>query len=409
MRWRRRACALHLDAGASLTPLAHAFSTSISRMERGRTAAVSPHPDGTRGGVVRQAARTCCAIPPVDSAVGERDGERERVSWATNLLSRASWATIPAMTMRWLVLVVAMLVPFAMVSTVSETAQAQVPSKKQRQEQAKKAFKAGKAKMQAGNYAGALTDFQLADASWPGAAPKYNIAFCYDKLGKNKEALLSYERFLASNPSEKYADRMALAKRRIAELKAAEKKRSGGKLLLKVNPPINGISIMVDGQPIAGTELEVPPGPHTVEATAPGYAPFRQQVDVVGGTQLEVPITMLKAVAPPPKRSNKGKPLIIAGFVVGGVGVVSGVMVTAFGVMALNAASDFDATPTTELADDTDRNGLIADVFLPFAIAGVGAGAVLLGVGYSQQNTGAVRLSPMFTAGGGGAQLSVDF
>ena len=70
------------------------------------------------------------------------------------------------------------------------------------------------------------------------------------------------------------------------------------------------------------------------------------------------------------------------------MGVVSGVLLTVFGVMALGSASDFDAGPTEELADDTDRNGLIADVFLPFTIVGLGAGTVLLGIGYSQKSTG---------------------
>jgi tetratricopeptide (TPR) repeat protein len=302
-----------------------------------------------------------------------------------------------------------MLVPFTLISTVSETANAQLPSKKQRQQQAKASFKAGKEKMAAGNYGGALIDFQLADTSWPGAAPKYNIAFCHDKLGHNKEALSAYRLFLNSSPSAKYADRIALANKRIAELEAAEKASATGKVMFTVNPPIAGISIRVDGQPVTGTESDLPAGPHTVEASAPGYAPFTQSIDVVGGTQLEVPIALQAAVTTTPRKSNKGKPLIIAGFVVGGVGVVSGVLLTVFGVQALGSASDFDATPTEELADDTDRNGLIADVFLPFTIVGIGAGAVLLGIGYSQQSTGMIRVSPMRAAGGGGVEVSVDF
>lgn len=310
--------------------------------------------------------------------------------------------------MRWLILVLTMLVPFVVINTTSTTASAQLPSEKQRKAQAKAAYKAGKAKMDAGNYAGAITDFQLADTSWPGAAPKYNIAFCLDKLGRNSEAVAAYRRFINSNPSAKYAPKVALANKRIAELEAAEKAKAQGKLVLNVNPPVPGVTISVDGQPVAGTETDVPAGPHTVEASAPGYAPFSTQVDVVGGTQLEVPITMQRATTTPPPRRSKTNGLIIAGYVVGGVGVVAGVMVAVFGSMALSSASDFDANPTVELADDTDRNGLIADVFLPFAIAGIGAGAVLLGIGYSK-NTGMVKVGPMYANGGGGAQVIVDW
>jgi hypothetical protein len=310
---------------------------------------------------------------------------------------------------RWLVLVLAMLIPAAVIATTSETAHAQLPNKKQRQEQAKAAYKSGKAKMDAGNYAAAVADFQLADTMWPGAAPKYYAAYCMDKAGQKKQAISAYRRFINSNPGAKYADRVALATQRIAALEKDLKAAAKGKIILSVNPPIQGIVLKVDGQPVAGTESEVPPGPHTVEANAPGYAPFRQQVDVVAGTQIEVRVAMQRAVTTPTRKSSKGRPLIIAGFVVGGVGVVSAAVMTAFGVMALNSSSDFDDTPTVDLADDTDRNGLIADVFLGVAIAGVGAGAVLLGIGYSKQSTGMITLSPMYAAGGGGAQLGIDF
>lgn len=314
------------------------------------------------------------------------------------------------MSTRWLILVAALLVPFTLISTVSETASAQLPSKKQRQQQAKEAYTSGKAKMDAGDYRGALMDFQLADTSWPGAAPKYNIAYCHDQLGNKTEAVAAYRTFINSNPGAKYADRVALANQRIQAIESEQKASATGRVMFTVNPPIAGITISVDGQPVVDNEAKLAPGPHQVEAAAPGYAPFRQQIEVVGGTQLEVPITMQVAVAATPRKSSKGKPLIIAGFVVGGVGVVSGVLMTVFGVMALGSASDFEKTPTTELADDTDRNGLIADVFLPFTVVGLGAGAVLLGIGYSQKtSTGSLSVTPMTAAGGGGVQLTVDF
>ena len=37
--------------------------------------------------------------------------------------------------------------------------------------------------------AGALPLFQQADAAYPGAAPKHNIALCLDKLGRTEEAI----------------------------------------------------------------------------------------------------------------------------------------------------------------------------------------------------------------------------
>lgn len=297
------------------------------------------------------------------------------------------------------------------VSTVSTNAEAQLLSKKQRQDQAAAAYKSGKAKMDAGNYAAAVPDFQLADTMWPGAAPKYYIGYCYDKMGKTAEAVAAYRRFINSNPGAKYADRVALANRRIAEIEAENKAKATGKVMIKVTPPnLNGVTVIIDGQPVAGLEHDLSAGPHSIEVTAPGYSKYQQQIDVVGATQLELPVSLAPAPVTTPRKSSKGNGLIIAGAVVGGVGVVAGVLTTVFGVMALGSASDFDATPTEELADDTERNGLIADVSLAFAIAGIGAGAVLLGIGFSKKgDTGMLRVTPMVAQGGGGALVTVDF
>ncbi len=314
------------------------------------------------------------------------------------------------MSKRWLILFVAMVLPAAMVMTVSEPAQAQLLSEKQRKDQAKTSYASGKAKMDAGDYAGAVVDFQMADTMWPGAAPKYNVAYCYDKMGRTNDALAAYKRFLASNPDAKYADKVALSQQRIKAIEAESKAKATGKVILAITPAnVPGVAVRIDGTPVAGLEHDLSAGPHSIEVTAPGYGLYSQQIDVVGSTRLDLPITLQPAPRSTPRSSSKGNGLIIAGFVVGGVGVVAGVLTTAFGVMALNSASDFDATPTEELADDTDRNALIADVFLPFAIVGVGAGAVMLGIGYSQKESASLRVSPMYARGGGGAVITVDF
>lgn len=296
--------------------------------------------------------------------------------------------------------------------TVSTPAEAQLLSKKQRQDQAAASYKSGKAKMDAGNFSAAVVDFQMADTMWPGAAPKYYIGYCYDKMGKTTEAVAAYRRFVNSDPGAKYADRIALANRRIAEIEAENKAKATGKVMIALTPPnLNGVSVIIDGQPVAGLEHDLSAGPHSVEVTAPGYSKYQQQIDVVGATQLELPVSLAPAPVTQPRSRSKGNGLIIAGAVVGGVGVVAGVLTAVFGAMALGSASDFDATPTAELADDTERNGLIADVSLAFTIAGIGAGAAMLGIGFSKKggDTGMLRVSPLVAEGGGGALVTVDF
>ena len=52
-------------------------------------------------------------------------------------------------------------------------------------------------------------------------------------------------------------------------------------------------------------------------------------------------------------------------------------MGTIFGVMALKSKSDFNENPTTDNADKTDRNALIADMSFAVALTFGVTGAVL--------------------------------
>jgi hypothetical protein len=63
--------------------------------------------------------------------------------------------------------------------------------------------------------------------------------------------------------------------------------------------------------------------------------------------------------------------------------VVGGVVSGVFGVMALGSASDFDATPTVELADDAESQALIADIFLGVGGALAIGGGILLYFGFT--------------------------
>jgi hypothetical protein len=60
---------------------------------------------------------------------------------------------------------------------------------------------------------------------------------------------------------------------------------------------------------------------------------------------------------------------------IAGAGAIVG---TIFGVKALSAKSDFDKSPTSGTADDTERNALIADMAFGVAITLGVTGVVLL-------------------------------
>ncbi len=80
------------------------------------------------------------------------------------------------------------------------------------------AFKAAQRHFHDGDWADAALHFEKADFYVAGALPKFRLAECYDKLGDRRRALIAYQQFIDSNPSERYDDRVALAQKRIREL-----------------------------------------------------------------------------------------------------------------------------------------------------------------------------------------------
>lgn len=289
---------------------------------------------------------------------------------------------------------------------------------------AKAAYVKGKALMSKGDYAAAAEQFEKADELVPGAAPKYQIAVCYDKLGDAAKAVAAYKNFISSNPGEKYADRVVAAGKRVAELE----KQLVGKVTLVITPAaLPGQAITVDGNPVEGTELELEPGEHTIIVTADGHTPVTQTVNVQAGEPLDVAVTLQPETAdvpppPPPEEvdeggSTPGMGLRVAGYVTFGVTVVGGVLTGVFGAMALSSASDFKDSPSNDLADDTENQALLADVFLGVTGAAAIATGLLLYFGYTADddsgdtatNVLVPEIQPYGGPQGGGANLTWKF
>lgn len=195
--------------------------------------------------------------------------------------------------------------------------------------------------------------------------------------------------------AEKQKDLIADANARITELK-----KTPGKVKLTISPAAPaGMKVLVDGaeQPMAaGNELSLAPGKHTVTVQAEGFETATQEVDVTFAETKEVPLTLTKkaepppppppvAVAPPPPPPPEEAPpppppprSKVPAYVTLGLAGAGAIVGTIFGVQALGAKSDFEATPTTELADRADRNALIADMSYAVAITFGVTGAVLL-------------------------------
>lgn len=241
----------------------------------------------------------------------------------------------------------------------------------------------GQKKFKASDVAGALADFEAANAAAPSPETDRWIGQCHDSLGHFAEAVAAYERFLAKVPPKMKSEGEEVTKR-VAAIKAMP-----GKVHIEVLPA--GAQLMVDpgGTPppapmAVPADLDLAPGHHVLRFAAEGYAPVDKELDVTFGSRQDLRVELTKnepppppapavaevppptpAPAPPPPPQPRSK---VPAYVTGGVAVVALGFGTAFGIKALSQSSDFNDRPTTQKADDGENNALIADMMFGVAI-----------------------------------------
>jgi tetratricopeptide (TPR) repeat protein len=167
-------------------------------------------------------------------------------------------------------------------------------------DRAREAFAQGQELYRTGDYAGALSAFQSAEAAQPSPAAEYNIGRCYERLGHPAEAVAAYERYLAAVPDA--PDHDALSEH-VASLRREVPPEAH--LTVSVEPP--GATVAVDEAPGEPAPLEkvLPPGRHVVVAELSGHTPARRDVELVPGGSLQLELT-LKPVDSVPERAPDG-------------------------------------------------------------------------------------------------------
>ena len=243
---------------------------------------------------------------------------------------------------------------------------------------AKKSYQAGEAKFKAGDYAGALADFQAADAIKPTPQAARYIGMSADKLSKYPEAVAAYDRFLAEVPAKMQTEGAEI-KKRSDEIKAFP-----GKVHVDANVPA---TVMVDQQPtktMTPSDLDVPPGHHTLHFAADGRLAQDKEVDVAFASKQDVraeleaappppppsvaPVAATPPPTPPPAAPPPEPRSKVPAYVTGGLAIVAAGVGTVFGVMALSDKSDFDKNPTASKADDGENHALVADMSFGVAV-----------------------------------------
>jgi hypothetical protein len=292
---------------------------------------------------------------------------------------------------------------------------------------ARAAYGAGEKAYGAGDYAMAETKFEEANRLIPSIHARYWIAMCRGVLGKpgSYEAL---EAVLADPESSKLgAEKIDAGKARLTELAKVP-----ASVEVTSNPP--GGALTIDGNESGTTPntVELPAGSHKLTVTLEGYEPMTVDLTVKPGEKASKELELTESAPPPaptPGPAPEAEPTeaaappqkeersLIPAYVTLGVAGASAIVGTIFGLQALSASSDFDDSPTTEKADDAERNALIADMAFGVTITLGITGIVLLTAGddseLSARNTPTtsprLHVTPYAGPKGGGAAARVTF
>lgn len=330
-------------------------------------------------------------------------------------------------TCRGLLFAVALGAGFALTS-VAPAAQAQTQATSLAD--AKKHYGAGEKEFKAGDYAKALADFQAADAIKSTPQSQRYIGLCQDNLGHYADAVASYEKFLAAVPAKMKKEGEEITAR-VAAIKAMP-----AHIHVETTPA--GASILADGKPMGTTptDIELAPGKHIVHIELAGFLPIDRDLDVTYGAKTELkaeldpkatlspqPVaTNTPTVTPTPEQPKPVEPVVekkeshskIPAFITGGLAIVAVGVGTGFGIAALDKKSQFDKTPTADLADTGENFALVADMAFGVAITlGVTSAVLFLTKDddTAPAKTSKVKIipTPFITPNGGGAGALLRF
>ncbi len=290
-------------------------------------------------------------------------------------------------------------------------------------------FEEARSLMQQQQYERACPKFAESQRLGPASGTLLNLGECYAKLGKSASAWAAFKEAIPAAHSAGQTDREQFARERIAEIE--------GKLVrlaIKVTtPPAPQLVVKRDGVVLGeaawGTPVPVDPGPHVVEATAPGRRPWKTTIEVrTAPSNEEVVVPILDAQPAP--AAETAKPFLTQrtiGIGVAGLGVVAATVGAVLGLKAISTNDDAkkhcrngnlcDPTGLDEL-DSARGQATASTIFFVLGAAAMGGGAILFFTAPNEADKGAdgagasagagatrMRLAPAVSASAGGLEL----
>lgn len=311
-------------------------------------------------------------------------------------------------------------------------------------------FEEGRRLMAAGNATDACPKFADSERLDPTAGTLLNLANCYEKAGRTATAWATYREAASLAASVQRQD-LVTASTRHADALAP----SLARVSVTAESPVDGLTVKLDGLPVGdaswGVPLPVDPGPHAIEASAPGRQAWTTTLTIAAEprtTAVVVPPLQASTTAPVPPPPVSGAPTGPAvapisttssapaapaaatesvppashtqrtiGWVIGGAGVVALAVGAGFAVSAKSKYNDSlkncDPNSTNSCypegvsqRNDARSSGNVATVLGGLGLVAVAGGIVLWITEPSSDSRGASSGSVRVVAGPGSAMVT---
>lgn len=284
---------------------------------------------------------------------------------------------------------------------------------------ARKLFDDARALMKAGKYVEACPKLEEGLKLNPGVGMKFNLAECYEHVGKTASAWSLYLDVAAASKAAKSFDKERAARQRAEKLEPTLARVT---VVVPVSARVAGLSLTRNDEPIGAGQYDVAivldPGRYVIAAQAPGKLPWSTAVVLATSANVTVTVPVLEDVPKPPPALPPQEPFPWVPAVVAGVGVVGLGVGSYFGLHARALNRDSAAHCAGNLCDsigfqtrtDARASGNLATVSFAVGFGALATSVVLyLTRPRPEQARAAWSVAPLADRGGLGLAVGGAF